>query len=404
MGFSIAAKGLDSINREIVIQIFLSWVLSPGISGVLGFLFFGSIKVFIHNSAHPFERGYILFPLVITVFVGISLFFVIYKAVATNYEDNLKLSWVLPTAFGAGAFLGILWLIIGGPIARRRIEAKMALMAEAEDAAKNKELEGDADAAEKSDEADVVTDDVVETEQKEAPVASAEETVSKEVPDAEERKASFFKRASESFAKNTYKQDLEHQSFHENKTAEQIWDKADKFDPKTEEMFTYVQVFTACMNSFAHGANDVANSIAPVSAVLMIYQTGELSSKAGVQKWLLAYGGIGIVVGLICYGYKVMKTIGYKLTALTPSRGSCAELAASLYVVTASFLEMPVSSTQCIVGAVCGVGLVGGAKNLGWWFFLRICIGWVLEFFLAVTLSAGMFSIFAYSPSLMCDE
>jgi len=158
------------------------------------------------------------------------------------------------------------------------------------------------------------------------------------------------------------------------------------------------------MNSFAHGANDVANSIAPVSAILLIYQTGELAKKTQVQKWLLAYGGIGIVVGLLCYGYKVMKTIGYKLTALSPSRGSCAELAGSLYVVTASFLELPVSSTQCIVGAVCGVGLVGGARSLSWWFFLRICIGWVCEFFLAVFLSMGMFSLFAFSPSLMCDN
>ncbi len=399
MGFSIAAKGFSSINMTIVIQIFLSWIASPGISGLVGFMFFGFIKLFIHNSPNPFQRGYLLFPVVLVVFIGIDLFFVIYKAVVTNYKEKLSLSWVLPTSFGTGAVCGLIWLIIIGPIAKRRIEEHMNQLEEnerMEAAAEKKSVVGaETKSLENNDEPD-------EVEAKEAPVEAPVST--SDEPNTDELKKSWVAKAGESFANNTYRQDLATQSFHENKTAEDIWENADKFDVKTEQLFTYVQVFTACMNAFAHGANDVANSIGPVSAILMIYQTGELESKTGVQKWLLAYGGVGIVVGLACYGYKVMKTIGYKLTAFSPSRGSCAELAASLYVVTASFLEMPVSSTQCIVGAVCGVGLVGGVKNLGWWFFFKICCGWVIEFFLAVILSAGMFSFFAFTPSLMCDD
>jgi sodium-dependent phosphate transporter len=412
MGFSIAAKGFDSINREVVIQILLSWIMSPGISGAVAFLFFGFIKVFIHNSASPFDRGYILFPVVLTVFIGIDLFFVIYKAVNTNYEDSLKLSWVLPASFGSGAFCGLIWLVIVGPWAKKRIEAHMAELEELAHlpGEEKKVIKDGAETPEKTDEGaegepkESSEEEVAEVDVEEQKKVQKMETPAETPAEDDGAKKSFFAKAGESFANNTYKQDLAKQSFHENKRAEDLWQNADKFDVRTEQLFTYVQVFTACMNSFAHGANDVANSIAPISAILMIYQDGELSSKAGVQKWLLAYGGIAIVVGLVCYGYKVMKTIGYKLTALSPSRGACAELAASLYVVTASFLEMPVSSTQCIVGAVCGVGLVGGVKNLGWWFFLKICIGWVCEFFLAATLSAGMFSIFAFSPSLMCDN
>jgi ABC-type polysaccharide/polyol phosphate export permease len=85
-------------------------------------------------------------------------------------------------------------------------------------------------------------------------------------------------------------------------------------------------------SSFAHGANDVANSIAPVAAIIYIYRYGELNAEAPVNKWILAYGGFGIVLGLLCYGYKVMKTIGFKLTALSPTRGSTAGLASSLVV------------------------------------------------------------------------
>ena len=149
------------------------------------------------------------------------------------------------------------------------------------------------------------------------------------------------------------------------------------------------------------GANDVANTIAPMSAVIDIYQNGEVHSKTGVQRWLLAYGGFAIVVGLLLYGYRVMKSIGFKLTMMSPSRGSSAELGASLTVVTASFLGIPVSSTQCIVGAVTGVGLVGGKQSLNWWFFFTICCSWVGLFFVATTFSAGVFSFAYYAPSLV---
>ena len=148
------------------------------------------------------------------------------------------------------------------------------------------------------------------------------------------------------FSDATYGQDLKAQSFHESEKAELLWQDVEQFDKHAEELFSYIQVFTACLNSFAHGANDVANAIAPLSAIVFIYQTGTLKSKSPVQKWVLAYGGVGIVIGLLLYGYKVMKSLGYKLTPLSPSRGACAELAASLFVVTASFLSIPVSSTM----------------------------------------------------------
>ena len=85
---------------------------------------------------------------------------------------------------------------------------------------------------------------------------------------------------------------------------------------------------------------------------------------------------------------------------MSPSRGASAELGASLIVVTASFNEIPVSSTQCIVGAVSGVGLVGGINNVQWLFLLKVCFSWAGLFFIAALLSAGLFSMLAYSPSI----
>ena len=200
------------------------------------------------------------------------------------------------------------------------------------------------------------------------------------------------------FKNNTVDQDLQAQSMKESSRALKIWENEEQFDADAESLFNYIQVFTASLNSFAHGANDVANTIAPMSAVINIYMTGEVSSKTGVPKWMLAYGGLAIVIGLLLYGYRVMKTLGYKLTMLSASRGSSAELGSSLTVVTASFLGIPVSSTQCIVGAVTAVGLVGGRQAVDWWFLLKICCSWIGLFFTAVIFSAGLFSFCFYSP------
>ena len=148
------------------------------------------------------------------------------------------------------------------------------------------------------------------------------------------------------FEEATYKQNLEAQCFQESKTTQQCWQNAAQYDSEVEQLFTYVQVFTAALSSFSHGANDIANAIAPVAAIIDIYQSGTLNPEAPVQKWILAYGGVALSLGLLLYGYKVMKTIGYKLTALSPTRGASASLASALVVATASYMGIPVSTTQ----------------------------------------------------------
>jgi len=128
-----------------------------------------------------------------------------------------------------------------------------------------------------------------------------------------------------------------------------------------EKVFAPMMIFTACAMAFAHGSNDVANGIGPLAAVVSIVQSGgEVTQKAGLPLWILVLGGFGIVVGLATMGYKVMKTIGTRITELTPSRGYCATLAAAATVVLASRTGLPVSTTHIAVGAVIGVGLARG--------------------------------------------
>jgi PiT family inorganic phosphate transporter len=151
-----------------------------------------------------------------------------------------------------------------------------------------------------------------------------------------------------------------------------------------ERVFAPMILFTACAMAFAHGSNDVANGIGPVAAVYGLVQSGgEIANTLPMPLWILVMGGVGIVVGLVTYGYRVMRTIGTQITELTPTRGFCATLAAAVTVVLASRTAMPVSTTHIAVGAVMGVGLARGIAALDLRVIRNIIISWI------VTLPAG---------------
>lgn len=151
-----------------------------------------------------------------------------------------------------------------------------------------------------------------------------------------------------------------------------------------EKVFTPMMLFTACSMAFAHGSNDVANGIGPLAAVYSIVSSGgEVMQNSALPVWILLLGGTGIVIGLVTLGYRVMLTIGRRITELTPSRGFCAELAAATTVVIASRTGLPVSTTHILVGSVLGVGLARGIGALDLRVVLNIVISWL------VTLPAG---------------
>lgn len=145
-----------------------------------------------------------------------------------------------------------------------------------------------------------------------------------------------------------------------------------------EKIFGYLQIMSACMMAFAHGANDVANAIGPLSAALAVLTSGIAMAEAPVPSWLLALGGFGIVVGLATWGWRVMETIGKKITELTPSRGFAAEFGAAATIVLASRLGMPISTTHTLVGAVVGVGLARGLGSINLNTTRDILVSWLI--------------------------
>ncbi len=163
-----------------------------------------------------------------------------------------------------------------------------------------------------------------------------------------------------------------------------------------EYIFRYLQILTACYVAFAHGSNDVANAVGPFAAIVAILQTGSVLTKTAVPIWVLAMGGIGIVIGLATYGYKVIETIGRKITELTPSRGFSAEFGAATTVLICSKLGIPISTTHTLVGAVIGVGFARGISALDFRVVRNIFSSWFITLPATMAISMMLFVLFRF--------
>jgi PiT family inorganic phosphate transporter len=130
--------------------------------------------------------------------------------------------------------------------------------------------------------------------------------------------------------------------------------------------------------AFAHGSNDVANAIGPLAAIFSAVNSNDLSSTSAISPLILLLGGVGIVLGLATLGHKVIKTVGEKITKLTPSLGFSANMATASTVVFASYLGFPISTTHTLIGGVIGVGLANSAKDIDWSSVYRIFASWVI--------------------------
>ena len=154
---------------------------------------------------------------------------------------------------------------------------------------------------------------------------------------------------------------------------------------RIEKMFSSLAIATAAAMAFAHGANDIANAIGPVAAIITAADGADITNQSGhIPFWLLQYGAFAVVMGLITFGYRIMETVGSKITQLTPSRGFAAQLSTSLIIIVATGLGLPVSTTQIMVGSILGIGLARGLMAINLKVVKNIFISW------SITIPAGL--------------
>lgn len=288
MGFGIIYAGTNTINWNAVVNILLSWIITPFIAGILAYLLFRSVQILIFNSSNPYINARRYVPIYIFIVILVICLVTFIKGLS-----HLGINLSLFTTLSASVGLSLLCTIVGALLIHKI-----------------------------------------------------------PVPPMADMKYDF-----------TY----------------------------IERIFGLLMIFTACAMTFAHGSNDVANAIGPLAAIVSaIYNSNLLTQPAPLPVWIMLLGAVGIVAGLAMYGYKVIATVGKKITELTPSRGFAAELSAASTIIIASGFGLPISTTHTLVGAVLGVGMARGLSALRLNVVGKIFMSWL------ITLPAGAILAITY--------
>lgn len=165
---------------------------------------------------------------------------------------------------------------------------------------------------------------------------------------------------------------------------------SDKNEEEAEGAFKKLQIGTSCLVAFAHGSNDVSNSISPVIAIWLVIQTGQIPmphESFPIPIWILILGAVGMSAGIGLLGHKVMATLGNKITLMTNTKGFSVDFATATTVVLATILGMPVSSTHAATGSVVGVALDKGRSGINLSILVKIFSAWIITVPIAATLT-----------------
>ncbi|KAI9296212.1 PHO4-domain-containing protein [Neoconidiobolus thromboides FSU 785] len=346
IGVGIAGFGPQSViwGYDGVAKIVTSWFVSPVTAGIVASIIFLVTKHLVLKHENSFERGLKAIPIYFGLTAAINIFYVIFK----NGKGTKSLNIPVLAGITVGVSVAVAifcWFFIV-PYLRRKLKNDenlkwyhIPIMPFVGPQPKRSDI---------------------------SPEVPKEKTYDEEV-----EPVTFFGKIKRALTKGVSTDIHKVESDH----VQEVMDSAVRYDNDTEYMYSTLQVITACMASFAHGSNDVANAIGPLSVVYNIWQSGTINKEIPVPLWVVVFGGIAIDLGLCTYGYNIFKALGTKITYVSPSRGFSMELGTSLTVITASKIGLPVSTTHCITGATAAVGLCNGSASslnwrmLGWCFF-----------------------------------
>lgn len=344
VGFGVLIGGMDAIYWGQVTFISISWVLSPLLGGLFGYAIFNMIRKRIFYAPHPLAEAKKLIPILTCCVSFLLCLFLMYNALENlSLEVSLFESFAIALATGGLGYLFSKWLI------KRKIPPILL-------------------------------------EKKELTRANREqlEAAKEQLKQAKQLAQSGFE-----IQMSGLIHELEG-TIHNLENAEEFNYTKLEFN-YIEKMFAWLQILSACMMAFAHGANDVANAIGPLSAALFVLKTGSVALEPEIPTWILALGGFGIVLGLATWGWRVIETIGKKLTELTPTRGFAAEFGAAITILVASRLGLPISTTHTLVGAVLGIGFARGIEAINLGMTKDIVISWLITLPAGALMASGVF-------------
>jgi len=167
-------------------------------------------------------------------------------------------------------------------------------------------------------------------------------------------------------------------------------------DKASNTILKILVTFAAATIAFSHGANDVAKSAAPLTAIILASSKGYIPLTVSVDTYALVLCASGIAIGIISWGYRVVGTLGEEITTLTYTSAFIAQISASIPLLIFTRLGMPVSTTMSIVGAIAGVGLAKGVKYVNIKTLLRIFSTWIIAVPVVMVMSAGIYFLISF--------
>lgn len=345
LGFGLVAGGAQAVQWSVVGEISLSWVLSPLLSGIIAYAIFSIIQRKILYALDPSEATRKLAPLFVFLCISLLSWSLFYDGLVELHLD-LSLPSSIVLCFGCGGSAAL--------ISYRFVSRSSQPVFQT-----NGEFQPD----------HAVGLEKACHHLQRVYLSNSNSEVREKIFGAlcQVRELSTRAKKCSPFGKST----AQYQN--------------------VEKIFVSLQILSASMVAFAHGANDVANAIGPVSAVLTTLKKNTVGAHTSVPSWLLALGGAGIVIGLATWGWRVIETIGSKITELTPTRGFSAEFGAAATILAASKMGLPISTTHALVGAVFGVGMARGLQALNLKTLIEIIVSWIVTIPLCALLSIACF-------------
>ena len=335
VAFAIASKGWGSVKWGKVGLIVASWVISPVMSGIVGYMTYWLLQRFVLSADDVLARAKVAAPCIVFLLGLVVSFFTIYKGGKGIGLDDIETGVAIIVSIGIALFLAL----VSVPVVKWWIGRTVAIKGDGHNLASP------------------------------TPSPPAAAGRSRNLGDDE--------------VKRTLGAELDNAEIGLKIPAEPVDD--------VERLFQGFVVIVSAFMSLAHGANDVANSVGPFGAVLAAYE-GELGDKTEIDVWVFLVAGFMICVGLGTYGYYVMQTIGSKVTPLDAKKAFCANWAATLVILIATWVGIPVSTTHASVGAVMGVGMVGGKENVDWAIMIKIFTSWIVTLPICALAMAGVFA------------
>lgn len=346
VGFGILAGGVDAIQWDNIGFIVASWIISPLFGGALSFIIFHILRKKIFFTRNPLLAAKKITPYLVFLVVMTLGLILLLKGMHLSITPGWAVIYSTIASFISAI---VCWIFI------RKVELPAALPVPAP--AYSPEIAAELEKAKKHlDRVKMATDS--QMNYRTSLLVDEIDDLSKSLKQTDSPDSSQF--------------------------------------TEVEKIFGYLQIMSACLMAFAHGANDVANAIGPLAAAVSAVETHSLVNNPEVPAWLLALGGLGIVIGLATWGWRVIETIGKKITELTPSRGFSAEFGAAATILIASRLGLPVSTTHTLVGAVLGVGLARGLEALDMSTTRDIVVSWIVTVPAGALASMVFFTGFKY--------